>query len=129
MIHLTKQFGKYTITLTEGEPYTTDPTIRIYNHIFEVAITGTYERVMIDIVTKNKRIDPYIFYENHQDFISSKHFNKKNMTESDWKHILIRELADELKAERRRILSGKLKPSEIFESKEKALEFWNQTNQ
>jgi hypothetical protein len=103
MLTLQKQFGKYTITLTEGEQYTTDSNTGLYEHSFEIALTGTYERHLIINTNKKKTLDPYLFFENYYDCIEYKHTKIKGMTKDDWEN-MIQNLAMELKLTRRELL-------------------------
>mgnify|MGYP007100109172 CR=1 FL=1 len=100
-----KQFGKYTITIREGEPYTTDSDSGLYQHFFEVALTGYYERYLISIVNKKKILDPFDFFENYYDCIQKKHWDKKGMTKDDWES-MIRELDIEMRLTRRELLKA-----------------------
>lgn len=85
MIHDSqKQFGKYTIT------YGVDQySYSLYQHTFEVALTGTLERTLIEHITKKKKPDITTFFENYYDCIQSKHWDTKGMTKDDWEDIIV----------------------------------------
>jgi len=82
MINVQKQFGKYTITYSV-EPYNDS----LYQHIFEVALTGTLERTLIEHIIKRKKPDITIYFENYYDCIQRKHRHLASMTVKDWEDI------------------------------------------
>ena len=101
MITLQKDFGRYTITVTEGFQYT-NIEAGLYEHTFEFARTGYYERYLISIVDKRKTLDVYRFWENYYDCIDYKDTKTIGMTLKDWERV-IEQLDKELKSTRRKL--------------------------
>jgi hypothetical protein len=83
----TKQFGKYTVSYVVFEY-----ADKLYQHQFEVALTGTLERTLIEHITKSRAPDISRYFENYYDCIQPKHWYTKGMNNECWQN-MINELA------------------------------------